>query len=224
MKNQSGFTLIEAAMVLIIVGLLLGGALQGNELLQSARVRNQIALQEGLKGAFLAFQDRFRAYPGDFSLATSCIHGATVNGDGNGRIEPRNWAGTHEDTAVWEHLSHAGFTTHLYSYNAVVSADTTPTGYSTVSLQLAYDDVYGDPNTNMPARHSLKTGNQIPAAILAEIDRKIDDGNALGGNFRFSVYAPGGNAPDAATCFSAATGLWNPHGSNDPNCGAASLF
>ena len=87
MKKQSGFTLIEAAMVLIIVGLLLGGALQGNELLQSARVRNQIALQEGLKGAFLAFQDRFRAYPGDFSLATSCISGATINGDGNGRIE-----------------------------------------------------------------------------------------------------------------------------------------
>jgi len=224
MKKQCGFTLIESGMVLIIVGLLLGGAMQGQELLQNARVRNQIASHEGIKGAFLAFQDRFRAYPGDFNLATTWINGATVNGDGNGRIDSRNGSGTREDTAVWEHLSHAGFTKNLYTYNAVVSAATTPTSYYNVPLQLVHDDVYGDPNISMPARHGLKTGNQIPAAILSEIDHKIDDGNALGGNFRFSAYAPDGNAPDAANCYSAATARWNPNGANNPNCGAASLF
>jgi type II secretory pathway pseudopilin PulG len=224
MKKQRGFTLIECAMMLIVIGLLLGGMLQAQELIQSARVHNQIALQEGIKGAVLAFQDRFRAYPGDFSLATHCISGATVDGDRNGRIEPWNWAGTREDIAAWEHLSHAGFTTSLYTYNALGGATAVPASYYNIPLQLAFDDVYGDPAVNMPPRHGLKTGNQIPAAILAEIDHKIDDGNALGGNFRFSAYAPGGNAPDAATCYSAATGRWNPKGLNDPNCGAVNLF
>ena len=224
MKRQNGFTLIESAMVMIVIGLLLGGALQGQELLQSSRIHNQIAFQDGLKGAFLGFQDRFRALPGDYSAATSGIHGATINGDGNGRIEHRNWAGAREDTAVWEHLSHAGFTAHLYSPSAPPGAATTPTSYYNIPLQIVYDDSYGDPNATMPARHGLKTGNQIPAAILAAIDRKIDDGNALGGDFRFSAYAPGGNTPDATTCYAAATGHWNPNGSNDPNCGGVSLF
>ena len=225
MQKQGGFTLIESALVLITVGLLLGGMLQGQELINSARVHNQIALQEGVKGAFLAFQDRYRAYPGDFSAATRSISGATTDGDGNGRIEAGNWAtGTREDIAAWEHLSRAGFTASLYTYGAVVSAGTTPASAYNIPLQLIFDDVYGDPRAVMPARHGLKTGNQIPAAILAEIDRKIDDGNALGGTFRFSSYAPGGNTPEAATCFSAAPGQWNPKGSNEPNCGAASLY
>ena len=224
MSKQNGFTLIESAMVLIIVGLLLGGALQAQELLQGARIHNQIALQEGVKGAFLAFQDRYRALPGDFSRATSSISGATIDGDGNGRIEPRNWAGTREDIAAWEHLSHAGFTAQLYTYAGLPGSATTPTSYYNIPLQIVYDDTYGDPNATMPARHGLKTGNQIPAAILSAIDRKTDDGNALGGNFRFSAYAPGGNTPEAAACYTAATGLWTPNGSNDPNCGAVSLF
>lgn len=224
MKRQNGFTLIESAIVLVIVGLLLGGVLQGNALLQSARIHNQIAFQDGVKGAFLAFQDRYRALPGDYSTATRCIDGVTIDGDGNGRIEHRNWAGTHEDTAVWDHLSHAGFTAQLFTYSTVGGADSTPASYYGVPLQLVFDDAYGDPTANMPARHGLKTGNQIPAAVLAAIDNKTDDGNALTGNFRFSAYAPGGNAPDAAACFTAFKGRWNLGGSNDPNCGGISLF
>ena len=38
-KQQQGFTLIEIAIVLVIIGLLLGGVLKGQELIQNARVR-----------------------------------------------------------------------------------------------------------------------------------------------------------------------------------------
>src|ERR1043166_9992461 len=61
MRKQNGFTLIEIAIVLVIIGLLLGGVLKGQELITSARVRNLISQQDGIKAAFFGFQDRFRA-------------------------------------------------------------------------------------------------------------------------------------------------------------------
>src|SRR5882724_8938540 len=84
-KNQ-GFTLIEIAIVLVIIGLLLGGVLKGQELITSARVRNLISQQDGVKAAFFGFQDRFRALPGDYAQATVNIVGVTQNGNGNGQI------------------------------------------------------------------------------------------------------------------------------------------
>lgn len=214
-RRQSGFTLIEIAIVLVIIGLLLGGILKGQELITSARVRNIIAQLDGAKAAFFGFQDRYRALPGDFSNATTQIAGATQNGNGDGQI-----TGT-EAIAVWDHLSHAGFINGTYVYNAVEDATTTPNNPYGARLQLIYDDVYADaaptPRTN------LKTGPQIPVNILAEIDRKIDDGNALRGSMRFSAYAAGGVAPVAANCFNAATGEWLA-GNGQTNCGAAILF
>src|SRR5674476_678557 len=87
MRKQNGFTLIEIAIVLVIIGLLLGGVLKGQELITSARVRNLISQQDGIKAAYFGFLDRFRALPGDYSLATTNIAGATTNGNNNGQIE-----------------------------------------------------------------------------------------------------------------------------------------
>ena len=72
-KYAQGFTLIEIAIVLVIIGLLLGGILKGQELITSARVRNLISQQDGVKAAFFGFQDRFRALPGDYTAATTNI-------------------------------------------------------------------------------------------------------------------------------------------------------
>lgn len=215
-RRQSGFTLIEIAIVLVIIGLLLGGILKGQELITSARVRNIIAQLDGTKAAFYGFQDRFRALPGDFSAATTQISGATQNGNGDGQILGN------EAIAVWDHLSHAGFINGTYVYNAVESTATTPNNPYGARLQLINDAVYADSGA-ATARNNLKTGPQIPVNILAEIDRKIDDGNALRGSMRFSAYAAGGAAPAAANCYDAATGEWLA-GSGEANCGAAILF
>ena len=71
MRKQTGFTLIEIAIVLVIVGLLLGGVLKGQELITSARVRNMISQQDGIKAAYYGFQDRYRALPGDYREAST---------------------------------------------------------------------------------------------------------------------------------------------------------
>jgi prepilin-type N-terminal cleavage/methylation domain-containing protein len=221
-RKQQGFTLIEIAIVLVIIGLLLGGILQGQSLINSARVRNLISQEDGIKAAFYGFQDRYRALPGDFSQASVLIPNvlAASNGDGNGQI-----TGT-EAIAVWDHLSHAGFITGTYIYNAIESSTTTPANPWNAYIQLIYDAVYADPGA-ATSRHNLKIGNQVPVEVIAEVDRKVDDGNALRGAMRFSAYADGGVAPVAANCYDTAAGvnlgLWSA-GNGQANCGAAFLF
>ena len=225
--KQSGFTLIEIAIVLVIIGLLLGGLLKGQELITSARVRNIISQQDGIKAAYYAFQDRYRALPGDYPgvQAFANIPGIannTVGGNGNGVVEDSDHS---ESILVWVHLSHAGFITGSYNATAGTgltrSADNNPVNPYNAYIQLIYDATYeGASGTN---RINLKTGSQMPVEILAEIDRKIDDGKANTGTFRFSVYDGGAGAPTLANCFDAATGLWKTTG-GESNCGGTSLF
>jgi prepilin-type N-terminal cleavage/methylation domain-containing protein len=219
-RKQQGFTLIEIAIVLVIIGLLLGGILKGQELITNARVRNLIAQQDGIKAAFFGFQDRFRALPGDYNQATVNITGISTaacnggNGDGNGQITTTN----DEMILAWEHLSKAGFITGSYTCAATESNTTSPTNPYSMFLRIIYDNAYADTGT-APTRHNLKSGNQIPSDIIAEVDRKVDDGNATTGALRFSAFSSTGTAPTAANCYDATSGLWIA-----ANCGAASLF
>ena len=231
--RQKGFTLIEIAIVLVIIGLLLGGVLKGQELITSARVRNLISQQDGVKAAYFGFLDRYRALPGDYTGATLNIANVAAtaacgggNGNGNGRIESAG----NEHILVWEHLSKAGFINGSYTCSAPPAvAANSPANAFAVYLQLIWDFAFDDPSgPSATARHNLKTGGQIPSDLLAEVDRKNDDGSATGGTFRFSAYDGGAGIPVGAgaagtTCYTTGTGVWN---ATAPiaNCGAATLF
>ena len=242
--TQRGFTLIEIAIVLVILGLLLGGVVKGQELITSGRVRHLIAQQEGIKAAFFGFQDRFRGIAGDFVSASQmlrCPTGSTcLNGNGNGAIEahavPALVAGApsevHEELLAWMHLDSAGFLNGGHAMNsgdAAASDTNSPKNLSNVHMQIIYDGNYADAGAAVN-KHNLKTGPQIPVEILAEVDRKIDDGNGTRGAFRYSTYS--GNAPSAppapAPAFAPGqcmmpTGAWYiPQG--ETNCGGASLL
>jgi prepilin-type N-terminal cleavage/methylation domain-containing protein len=233
--HQRGFTLIEIAIVLVIIGLLLGGVLKGQELITSARVRNLISAQDGVKAAFFGFQDRFRAFPGDYSQATQNITNVLPsspcnggNGNGNGVIDA---TGGSESVLAWEHLSKSGFITGSYTCETMESLNTTPTNPYNVFLQLVFDGVYGQAGTSAQ-RHNLKTGAQIPVEIIAEVDRKIDDGRPFSGSFQFSSYrgnaanAPqvgGAAAPSCANTAAAPQGAWNST-AGESNCGGAVIF
>ena len=230
-RHTSGFTLIEIAIVLVIIGLLLGGVLKGQELITGARVRNLISQQDGVKAAFFGFQDRFRALPGDYASASTNINGVTIAGDGNGRIEGPNTGGTYETLLAWNHLTAAGFLNGSYTLaasNTSAPIDTnSPKNPYSVYIQIIYDNAYG--TGAPPSKHNLKTGSQIPVEIIAEVDRKIDDGLPYAGGFQFSTYAPTGFINPVATGAGACinTGptppIWNISGGST-TCGAASLF
>jgi prepilin-type N-terminal cleavage/methylation domain-containing protein len=224
-QKQTGFTLIEIAIVLVIIGLLLGGILKGQELITGAKVRNLITQQDGIKAAFYGFQDRYRALPGDYAAANTNINGAGGNGDGDGQIELAGSATTKEEHILaWDHLSHAGFINGSYTFATAESDTSTPKNPYSAYLRIIYDAVYG---TGTPAtRHNLKTGSQVPVAIIAEVDRKIDDGNPYGGAFQFSSFSTG-TGPSATNCVTAAAAAapaaWNVAG-EATNCGGASIF
>jgi prepilin-type N-terminal cleavage/methylation domain-containing protein len=230
-SNQRGFTLIEIAIVLVIIGLLLGGILKGQELITSARVRNLISQQDGIKAAFFGFQDRFRAFPGDYTQDTTNIAKVVAtaacnngNGNGNGQVE----AAANEMVLAWEHLSKAGFITGTYTCAAAEDQTTTPVNPYNVYVRVVYDGVYGIASGGQ-ARHNVKTGAQVPVEIIAEIDRKIDDGAPYTGGFQFSAYqgnaaaAPTENAATACTNTNTTAAVWNATNGNT-NCGGASLL
>ena len=239
MRKQTGFTLIEIGVVFVIIGLLLGGVLKGRELITSARVRNLIALQDGVKAAFFGFEDRYRALPGDYMLAVQNINGVAAttacgngNGNGDGRIESAN----NEMILAWEHLSKAGFISGNYACAAAEGPTTAPVNPYGVYLRLIHDGDYGITGTGAP-RHNLKTGAQIPVAIIAEMDRKVDDGAPYTGVFQFSAFfqysyyqgnaarAPAEGVAAAPACTSGDTiaATWNA-GNGSANCGGATLF
>ena len=225
-RRNQGFTLIEIAIVLVIIGLLLGGILKGQELITSARVRNLISQQDGVKAAFYGFQDRFRGLPGDYNAALTNIQGTSTNGNGDGQIlTPTSGvgAGVVEPNLVWEHLSKAGFVNGNYAYAAAVSATTTPNNPYGQQVQLIWDNIYLDLTGTPNPRHNLKTGNQIPVEIIAEVDRKVDDGLPASGSFVFSAFAGGGTAPTGCTT-NATPPNWALVTGAQQNCGGTSLM
>jgi len=115
-RNQSGFTLIEIAIVLVIIGLLLGGVLKGQELINSAKVKNLSTDFRNIPVFIYSYQDKFRSLPGDDTNATSHV-GATATlattpagSLGNGLINgfwDSNTA-TDESIVFWQHVRLAG--------------------------------------------------------------------------------------------------------------------
>jgi prepilin-type N-terminal cleavage/methylation domain-containing protein len=109
-RKQAGFTLVEIAIVLVIIGLLLGGILKGQEMINQARIKNVVADFSGISAAYYGYQDRYRAIPGDDSGATARWAGAS-QGNGNGVVEKAYNSSTagEESRLWWDHLRRAGF-------------------------------------------------------------------------------------------------------------------
>ncbi|HEX3059759.1 MAG TPA: prepilin-type N-terminal cleavage/methylation domain-containing protein [Usitatibacter sp.] len=89
-SQQSGFTLVEIAIVLVIIGLLLGGILKGQELINSAKVKNIANDFRVIPTYIYAYQDKFKALPGDDSNVVAhlgTLTPAATAGNGNGVID-----------------------------------------------------------------------------------------------------------------------------------------
>ena len=236
-KKQHGVTLVEIAIVLVVIGLLLGGILKGQELINSAKVRAMAERQTSLKTAWFAFLDRYQAMPGDYADAHKYIPGA-VAGDGNGIII------ANESPIVFQHLTGAGL---LRCPQCTADEAATPTkdnsllnSYGGIMSIFNDDDYYaavGSSNAAKPTKSRLliHTGPRIPSNIITEVDLKIDDGAANTGDLVFNNYVPSGAAPEAKECMDESahdnTHLvtqdsrdWrhaDASGAVEPNCGAS---
>lgn len=182
---QRGFTLVEMAIVLAIVGLVLGGVFQGQALVDSARVRAMSTEISGIQTAMLSFQERYRALAGDFSKAALQIDSAAVDGNSNGRIDAAA-----ERAGVWQQLSLAGFVSGNYdgSQSATGTASDVTCSPATCPqnpFSGYYKISYGSQAVNIEAAaNEIFTGGKVPVHILSQLDARLDDGDASTGKFR----------------------------------------
>jgi prepilin-type N-terminal cleavage/methylation domain-containing protein len=85
--RQQGFSLIESAIVLVIMGFLIGSVLKGRDLIESARLKRVISQLNEYRLATNTFLDKYDALPGDFSEASHVIDQRLQNGNGNGIVD-----------------------------------------------------------------------------------------------------------------------------------------
>lgn len=121
--GQSGFTLVELAIVMIIIGLLIGGILKGQELISNARVAATVSQIKAIDAATSTFRDTYSAFPGDMVNAVARIancnpaNNTCGNGNGDGRLNNTpsaapvlitgTWAATMEGTNFFGQLAQA---------------------------------------------------------------------------------------------------------------------
>ena len=189
MRNkQNGFTLIELAIVLVVVGLLLGGIFKGQELMTQAKIRNVVNDLTGTAAAHHSYQERYRASAGDDAgAAARWTSPATQSGNGNGQI-----AGAYNDTAgaesgyFWQHLRLSGLI-------AGAASDFTPP-------QNAVSGVTGVQGAGALGLTGLVLcSSNLSAKIAQAVDTQLDDGNATTGQVRGELNTGTSTAPLIST-------------------------
>ena len=216
MNKQTGFTLIELAIVLVIIGLLLGGVLRGQELINSARVKSLTRDFQNTQVFLYGYQDRFRSIPGDDGNAAvrlpgppaaSSAVGANAN---NGRIDGA-WnapiAAANEPALFWQHVRLAGLApgpTDLVNPTfAPVNSNNGRVGIQSLAAN--------PPIANMTGSYVVCSDLIIGRDAL-QIDTTLDDGETSTGNIRAMPSAsPAGTAGSTTATISAAAAVNTPH-------------
>ncbi len=180
-RKDNGFTLVEIAIVLVIIGLLLGGILKGQEMITQAKIKNVIADFSGISAAYHGYQDRYRAIPGDDPNAGTrwSAAPAATPGNGDGQV-----AGTYNSSTAgvesrmwWDHLRRAGFvagTGEQQPFNAVTGMVGVQTGNAASPVAAALGGFTG----------LIICSANLPDKIAISVDAQMDDGVSGTGSVR----------------------------------------
>lgn len=149
LQNQKGFTLVEIAIVLVIIGLLLGGVLKGQELIENSKIKSVTNDFDGISAAYYGYQDRTGLVPGD-NLTT-----------------PTGFVAA--DSAFWFDLKSEGFIKGTTATDR--DSDTGPVH----SLDGTFSAVGGNATNALFTKNYICASN-IENGVARGMDTKLDDG------------------------------------------------
>ncbi|HVY05595.1 MAG TPA: prepilin-type N-terminal cleavage/methylation domain-containing protein [Burkholderiales bacterium] len=189
-KKNRGFTLIEIAIVLVIIGLLLGGILKGQELINNAKVKSYATDFRNIPTMLYGYQDKFKSLPGDDAIAATHVPGSTTattpaglvgNGVINGAWDTTT--NTDESCLFWQHIRLANLAPGATVVNCAAGSDYWPknAGGGQVGIQS---------NTNFTTISGAFTGGYVICSknilgqFVLQLDALLDDGNPQTGSLR----------------------------------------
>lgn len=205
-RNQSGFTLIEIAIVLVIIGLLLGGVLKGQELINSAKVKNLAGDFKNIPVFIYGYQDKFKSLPGDDRNVGDHLGGVCANatpGDpstspciatfantGNGVINGMwdSLTAADESIVFWQHVRIAGLAPGETTVNFTTYLPTNAVGGR---IGITNGTATNLPITGLRGSHIICSAG-ILGKYAKQLDTTLDDGNPATGSLmvKADVAAP----------------------------------
>lgn len=202
-KSRQGFTLVELSIVLVIIGLIIGGVLTGQQIIQNARITNAVNGIQAFQAQFQTYAQNYGSNPGDDPSAASrfpnlSISQCTGTGCGDGKIGTNASFDAASDVTgaaaesryVWAHLRAAGLVK-----NQVVN------GSTAVQPPNPFGGIYGFQNgaSNGAFSTTVLCLDKVPAGAAQALDARLDDGvkdagslqSISGGSDTDTTYADG---------------------------------
>ncbi len=188
--DSSGFTLIEIALVLVVIGLLLGAAIiKGQELINNSKEKRLARDFEHIPVLIEGYQDKFRAFPGDDPGLAAHLPGATpcspsaVAGKcmlGNGIIDGiwNDSTVASESYVIWQHLRLAGLDSGSTDVSNL-NGDYIPRNM--VGGQIGVTSA--SPIIGLSGTYII-CSDAIPGKFVKRLDTALDDGDTAAGFMR----------------------------------------
>jgi prepilin-type N-terminal cleavage/methylation domain-containing protein len=206
MKKEAGFTLVEIAIVLVVIGLLLGAILAGQEVVLNGQIRNTVNEYNNVASAVFVYQDRYRQIPGDDSTAAArWLATNAVSGNGDRQIN-----GTWDATAAVAGTSEGGIFWHHLRNDELVAGARDGTAATAFALPLnAFNGQIGVQEGAFTQAGALTDRvicqSNIPFKAAVIIDARIDDDDGSGAGSDTGSLQGGDNDSPPATNGAAVT-------------------
>jgi prepilin-type N-terminal cleavage/methylation domain-containing protein len=172
--QQKGFTLVELSIVLVIIGLIIGGVLTGQQIIQNARITNALNAIQAYQAQFQTYAQNYGALPGDDLTATTRFPNTVgvANGNGDSTLQGTfdSATATDESRLVWADLRAAGL---VKNQLPITTQPPDP-----------FNGIYGFQNGAFGGvfTTTVLCLNNVPATAAQALDARLDDGDSNSGS------------------------------------------